>query len=77
MIRPKTLFPFPKEAIYKAALKASCQLIISVEMNMGQTIEDVEISVKGARPVLWYGKCGGEVPNPEEVKNFILSHIKL
>jgi 2-oxoglutarate ferredoxin oxidoreductase subunit alpha len=34
---------------------------------MGQMIEDVERSVSGQRPVHWYGKCGGEVPTPEEV----------
>lgn len=76
MIRPRTLFPFPKEAIYRAARKESCQIVASVEMNMGQTLEDVERSLKGIRPALWYGKCGGEVPNPEEVRDFILSHIK-
>jgi 2-oxoglutarate ferredoxin oxidoreductase subunit alpha len=34
---------------------------------MGQMLEDVERAVKGKRPVSWYGKCGGEVPTPEEV----------
>jgi len=42
MIRPQTLFPFPKTAIY----------------DMGQMVEDVERSVSGQRPVYWYGKCG-------------------
>jgi 2-oxoglutarate ferredoxin oxidoreductase subunit alpha len=76
MIRPQTLFPFPKDAIYKAAQKKSCKFIGSIEMNMGQMIEDVERSIKGLVPVKWYGKCGGEVPNPEEVTEFILSNIK-
>ena len=67
MVRPKTLFPFPKQAIYEAATKASCLAAISIEMSMGQMVEDVEFSVKGLKPVHWYGKCGGEVPTPEEV----------
>ncbi len=67
MVRPKTLFPFPKQAIFEAAGKPGCKSVISVEMSMGQMVEDVEISVRGARPVHWYGKCGGEVPTPEEV----------
>jgi 2-oxoglutarate/2-oxoacid ferredoxin oxidoreductase subunit alpha len=67
MVRPQTLFPFPKQAVYDAARKASCRAVISIEMSMGQLVEDVELSVKGARPVHWYGKCGGEVPTPEEV----------
>jgi 2-oxoglutarate ferredoxin oxidoreductase subunit alpha len=67
MIRPQTLFPFPKTAIYDAAGKPSCRAVMSVEMCMGQMVEDVERSVCGQRPVYWYGKCGGEVPTPEEV----------
>jgi 2-oxoglutarate ferredoxin oxidoreductase subunit alpha len=67
MIRPQTLYPFPLDAIYQAAAKEGCQAVLSVEMNMGQMLEDVERAVKGKRPVSWYGKCGGEVPTPEEV----------
>jgi len=67
MIRPQTLFPFPKTAIYDAAGKQGCLAILCVEMSMGQMVEDVERSVAGQLPVHWYGKCGGEVPTPEEV----------
>jgi len=67
MIRPQTLFPFPLEAIGRASERESCRAVLSVEMSMGQMVEDVERSVQGRRPVSWYGKCGGEVPTPEEV----------
>ena len=67
MIRPQTLFPFPKTAIYDAAAKQGCRAVLCVEMCMGQMVEDVERSVAGQLPVHWYGKCGGEVPTPEEV----------
>ena len=67
MVRPQTLFPFPRQAVYDAASKASCRAAISIEMSMGQLVEDVELSIRGAKPVHWYGKCGGEVPTPEEV----------
>ncbi len=67
MIRPQTLFPFPDKAISEAALKPSCKGVISIEMSMGQMVEDVERCVQGKRPVKWYGKCGGDVPTPEEV----------
>jgi 2-oxoglutarate ferredoxin oxidoreductase subunit alpha len=73
MIRPQTLFPFPEEAIFAAADRASCQAVVSIEMNMGQMLEDVQRSVKGARPVSWFGKCGGEVPTPEEIMTYIRS----
>ena len=67
MIRPQTLFPFPKTAIYDAVAKQGCRAVLCVEMCMGQMVEDVERSVAGQLPVHWYGKCGGEVPTPEEV----------
>ncbi len=76
MLRPQNLFPFPRQSIHEAAQKDSCQAVFSVEMSMGQMIEDVERSVSGQRPVHWYGKCGGEVPTPEEVIDFVRSMVK-
>jgi len=67
MIRPQTLFPFPEQAVHDATVKASCRSVYSIEMSMGQMVEDVRLSVQGERPVHWYGKCGGDVPTPEEV----------
>jgi 2-oxoglutarate ferredoxin oxidoreductase subunit alpha len=67
MIRPQTLFPFAYDEINKAAAKASCKAVISIEMSMGQLLEDVQLAVSGVKPVSWFGKCGGEVPTPEEV----------
>ena len=71
MIRPRTLFPFPEKAVYDAALKDGCQVVFSIEMSMGQMVEDVERCVQGKRPVKWYGKCGGDVPTPEEVMDAV------
>jgi len=67
MIRPQTLFPFPETAVREAALKDGCKAVISIEMSMGQMVEDVNLSVQGKLPVSWYGKCGGDIPTPEEV----------
>lgn len=75
MIRPQTVFPFPEKAVLNAASKDGCELVLSVEMSMGQMVEDVERSVRGRRPVQWYGKCGGEVPTPEEVIEALKSAI--
>lgn len=71
MVRPQTLFPFPEQVIKEAAEKPSCKIVASIEMSMGQMIEDIQRAVQGKRPVVWYGKCGGEVPTPEEVSEFI------
>jgi 2-oxoglutarate ferredoxin oxidoreductase subunit alpha len=67
MVRPQHLYPFPEKVILDAADKEGCEVVLSVEMSMGQMVEDVERSVAGRCPVHWYGKCGGEVPTPEDV----------
>ena len=76
MLRPQFVFPFPRTAIHEAAQKDSCQAVFSIEMSMGQMMEDVERSVCGQRPVHWYGKCGGEVPTPEEVMDAVRAIVK-
>jgi 2-oxoglutarate ferredoxin oxidoreductase subunit alpha len=76
MIRPQTLFPFPIDPIRAAASKEGCQAAISIELSMGQMVEDVERSVQGQCPVHWHGKAGGEIPTPEEIIDVIKSLIK-
>ena len=67
LLRPQTLFPFPETAVREAAVKDGCKAVISIEMSMGQMVEDVQACVQGKTPVSWYGKCGGDIPTPEEV----------
>jgi 2-oxoglutarate ferredoxin oxidoreductase subunit alpha len=67
LLRPKTLFPFPEKEIYDAATKTSCKSVISIEMSMGQMVEDVERCIKGKREVDFYGECGGDIPTPEKI----------
>ena len=75
MVRPQTVFPFPEQAVSEAAIKPSCIHVLSIEMSMGQMVEDVERSVKGRVPVSWYGKCGGDIPTPEEVIDVVKERI--
>ena len=65
MIRPITLWPFPTEVLNKAADK--CKAFISVEMNMGQMIEDVKLAIECKKPVELCCRVGGMIPSPEEV----------
>ena len=65
MIRPITLWPFPKKPLAKAADK--CKAFISVEMNMGQMIEDIELAIRCKKPVYLCNRVGGMIPSPEEV----------
>lgn len=75
MIRPQTVFPFPETAVGDAAAKPSCRHVLSIEMSMGQMVEDVQLSVLGRKPVSWYGKCGGEIPTPEEIIEVVKTRI--
>jgi 2-oxoglutarate ferredoxin oxidoreductase subunit alpha len=43
------------------------QAFLVVEMNSGQMVEDVRLSVKGRLPVEFYGRMGGVVPFPDEI----------
>ena len=65
LIRPITLWPFPTEAFAKRAETAKC--FLSVEMSMGQMVEDVRLSVNGKKPVYFYGRTGGMVPEQDAI----------
>jgi len=65
LLRPITLFPFPETAI--ANLAQRVKGILVVEMNAGQMIEDVKLSVCGKVKVEHFGRFGGIIPSPSEV----------
>ncbi|MGQ9815122.1 MAG: 3-methyl-2-oxobutanoate dehydrogenase subunit VorB [Candidatus Roseilinea sp.] len=63
--RPITLSPFPDKRLSQLADEARGFLV--VEMNAGQMLEDVKLSVGGQAPVRFYGRMGGQVPMPDDV----------
>ncbi len=65
MIRPITLWPFPKKPFRAAADKVKA--FISVELSMGQMIEDVQLATECKKPVTLCNRAGGMIPSPEEV----------
>jgi len=65
LLRPITLWPFPERIIRELAEKV--RFFFVVEMNAGQMVEDVRLSVEGRVPVYFYGRMGGGVPTPLEV----------
>lgn len=65
MIRPITLWPFPKKRLFEAAKMVIT--FISVELSMGQMVEDIELATKCTRPVMLCNRVGGMIPSPEEV----------
>ena len=65
MIRPITLWPFPEQALKAAA--EQCRAFLSVELNMGQMIEDVRLATECRKPVSLCCRTGGMIPTPDEV----------
>lgn len=65
LLRPITLFPFPKKPI--AALARQVKGMLVVEMNAGQMIEDVQLAAGCSIPVKHFGRMGGIIPSPGEV----------
>ncbi len=65
LLRPITVSPFPHAVIDE--LSGRAQAFLVVEMNSGQMVEDVRLSVEGRVPVEFYGRMGGVVPFPDEI----------
>ncbi len=74
LIRPITLWPFPKDALLAAADKVKG--FISVELSMGQMIEDVRLYTQSKKPVALCNRCGGMIPSPDEVLESIRNAVK-
>ena len=71
LFRPVTLWPFPVDALEETVSHAKGYL--TVEMNMGQMVEDVRLVVAGRAPVEFYGRTGGVIPTPDEVLDAIVA----
>lgn len=75
MIRPITLWPFPKAPLAAAADKVKC--FISVELSMGQMIEDVELATRCKKPVMLCNRVGGMIPSVKNVFDSIVEANKV
>jgi pyruvate/2-oxoacid:ferredoxin oxidoreductase alpha subunit len=69
LLRPITLYPFPKEQFQRATRRA--RVFIVVEMSNGQLLEDVRLALNGAGPVEFFNRLGGNVPSHDEVLRFV------
>lgn len=65
LLRPITLFPFPKVRLAELAQRVNGML--SVELSAGQMVEDIRLAVNGKIPVEHYGRYGGMIHSPSEV----------
>ena len=70
LIRPITLWPFPKAAFEKYAEVPKG--FLTVEMSMGQMVEDVKLALNGRNHVSFYGRTGGNVPGQKDILGEVL-----
>ena len=74
LIRPITLYPYPSDFIYEVSTK--CPHFLTMELNTGQMIEDVKLSVKPGVEVDFYGVPPGYIPSPDELLEVIKKYYR-
>ncbi|MCD6204910.1 MAG: 3-methyl-2-oxobutanoate dehydrogenase subunit VorB [Candidatus Marinimicrobia bacterium] len=75
MLRPITLFPFPKKAMEK--LTETSKFFLTVEMSNGQLVNDVRLTVNGRKPVHLLTRMGGNVPSTKEIHDEVMKLMRL
>ncbi len=71
LLRPITLWPFPVKPFREAADRVNS--FISVELSMGQMIEDIKLATECKKPVTLCNRAGGIIPSPEQVLEAIMA----
>lgn len=65
LMRPISLYPFPRRAVREACGRAKA--VLAIELSTGQMVEDVQWAAPEGVPVHFYGKVGGNIPAPEDI----------
>ena len=74
LMRPKTLWPFPKNHIDE--LTGRIKSFLVVELSNGQLIDDVKLVVQGRVPIHFYNRMGGVIPSPEEISERVIKILE-
>ena len=74
IIRPISLWPFPKKAFRD--LSAKTRNLLVIEMSAGQMVEDVQLAAAKATAVDFYGVIGGRILQSPEILKKIEKIIK-
>lgn len=74
IIRPITLWPFPENAFEN--LPKSVHTLLTVEMSLGQMLQDVKIVNQGRYILDFYGRAGGVVPETSELIDKVRSIVR-
>ncbi len=73
LVRPITLYPYPEKIINDIAKQECTRKFLTIELSMGQMVEDVRLAVNGLKPVDFYGRTGGNVMTPDDIVNYVLA----
>jgi pyruvate/2-oxoacid:ferredoxin oxidoreductase alpha subunit len=73
LLRPKTLFPFPRKRLRELAGKT--KKLVVVELNSGHMADDVELAACGQCPVLRYNWYGGIIPTTGAIVDKVTSDM--
>ena len=67
LMRPITLWPFPKKSIERILKRNRKVKFLVVEMSYGQMLEDVQLVVQGRAPVDFLGRAGGGIISEDDI----------
>ena len=74
LFRPITLWPFPQKELESAC--ANAKKILTVEMSMGQMVQDVKLySGHKVSDVEFYGEPGGIIPKVDAIIEKVKSYV--
>ena len=68
VFRPITVWPYPYARLKEIAGLDRVKIFLTVEMSLGQMLDDVNLAVAERKPVRFYGRCGGAIPHVSEVE---------
>ncbi len=68
MIRPLTLWPFPRDIFPEFVSRESVKAFVSIEANLGQMYHDLKEVAGHKKPVYQINSCGGNLPTFELIK---------
>ena len=76
LFRPKTVWPYPYDALRKIADQDSVKKFLVVEMSEGQMIQDVQLAVQDRKPIEFLGHAGSVMPTVEEIAEKAMEGLK-
>ena len=65
LLRPITVYPFPEKRL--SEITRTIKKVLTGELNTGQRVDDVRLSVQRDADVFLHARPGGGIPTPEEI----------